>query len=147
MRWRNLIKNPIKELAEWGKTLKILYVEDNDALRQEMKFFLSDIFEEIDEACNGKEGLDKLATKTYDLVISDIRMPVMDGIEMIKHIKERYPKQPILVTSAHNEVAYLVKLINLDVENFITKPLQGEHILRVLHHVIKNIKREKEHER
>ncbi|NCD11572.1 MAG: response regulator [Epsilonproteobacteria bacterium] len=141
------MKNPIQELAEWGKTLKILYVEDDDALRQEIKLFLSDIFEEIDEARNGQEGLDKLSTKTYDLVISDIRMPVMDGIEMIKQIKERYPKQAILVTSAHNEVASLVKLINLDVENFITKPLQGEHILRVLHHVIKRILTEKEYER
>lgn len=138
------MENPINELIAWSKSLKILYVEDDVILRQEVRLFLSDIFEEVDEACNGQEGLDKLASHHYDLVISDIRMPVMDGIEMIEQIKKRYPKQPILVTSAHNEIEYLIKLINLGVENFITKPLQSEQILRVLHAIVERIQRDKE---
>lgn len=141
------MENAIDQLIIWSKDLRVLYVEDDISLREEVSIFLSDIFAVIDLATNGQEGLDKLAQNHYHIVITDIRMPVMDGIEMIKQIKVLYPEQPILVTSAHNEIEYLVKLINLGVDNFITKPLQSEHIFKVLHKIVEHINQKKELQR
>ena len=138
------MENAIDQLIEWSKDLDVLYVEDDAALREEVSLFLSDIFNRVDLASNGEEGLRKLALNKYNLVITDIRMPVMDGIEMIEKIKELYPEQAILVTSAHNEIDYLVKLINLGVDNFITKPLQSEQIFKVLHKIVEHIHHKKE---
>jgi len=141
------MQNTIDQLIAWSKELKVLYVEDDLALREEVSLFLSDIFAVIDLATNGEEGLLRLAQNQYHLVITDIRMPVMDGIEMIEKIKELYPQQPILVTSAHNESEYLVKLINLGVTHFITKPIQSDQILNVLYVIVAHISHEKELER
>jgi PAS domain S-box-containing protein len=136
------MENVVNELITWSKELNVLYVEDDPTLREEISLFLSDIFPHIDLASNGEEGLLKLAQNHYHLVITDIRMPIMDGIEMIEKIKEFYPQQPILVTSAHNESEYLVKLINLGVNNFITKPLQSDQILQVLFQIVEKIHQE-----
>jgi len=141
------MENTIDQLITWSKDLKVLYVEDDISLREEVSIFLSDIFDEVDLAENGQEGLEKLALNTYHIVITDIRMPVMDGIEMIEKIKELYPEQPVLVTSAHNEIEYLVKLINLGVDNFITKPLRSEQIFKVLHKIVEHVYHKKELQR
>jgi len=141
------MENTIDQLITWSKDLRVLYVEDDVSLREEVSIFLSDIFDVVDLAENGKEGLEKLATSTYHIVISDIRMPVMDGIEMIEKIKELYPDQAVLVTSAHNEIEYLVKLINLGVDNFITKPLRSEQIFKVLHKIVEHVHHKKELQR
>ena len=138
------MENAIDQLIVWSKDLKILYVEDDISLREEVSIFLADIFQSVELATNGQEGLDKLAQGKYDIVITDIRMPVMDGIEMIESIKFLYPEQPILVTSAHNEIEYLVKLIHLGVDNFITKPLQSEQVFKVLHKIVEHINQKKE---
>ncbi len=138
------MENAIDQLIAWSKDLNVLYVEDDISLREEVSLFLSDIFDQVELASNGEEGLQKLAKNHYNLVITDIRMPVMDGIEMIEKIKELYPEQPVLVTSAHNEIEYLVKLINLGVDNFITKPLQSEQIFKVLHKIVEHIHHKKE---
>ena len=138
------MENQIDQLIAWSKELKVLYVEDDLSLREEICLFLSDIFTQVDLATNGEEGLQKLSQHHYDLVITDIKMPVMNGIEMIEQIKEIYPTLPILVTSAHNESEYLMKLINLNVDNFITKPLQSEQIFRVLHEIVRRIHTEQE---
>ncbi|QIR76943.1 hybrid sensor histidine kinase/response regulator [Sulfurospirillum diekertiae] len=138
------MENQIDQLIAWSKELKILYVEDDLALREEVCLFLSDIFTQVDLASNGEEGLQKLSLTHYDFVITDIKMPLMNGIEMIENIKRLYPSLPILVTSAHNESDHLIKLINLNVDNFITKPLQSEQIFRVLHSIVKHIHDEQE---
>lgn len=141
------MENTIDQLITWSKDLRVLYVEDDISLREEVSIFLSDIFDVVDLAENGQEGLNKLASNTYHIVITDIRMPVMDGIEMIEKIKELYPEQPVLVTSAHNEIEYLVKLINLGVDNFITKPLRSEQIFKVLHKIVEHVHHKKELQR
>ncbi len=141
------MENTIDQLITWSKDLRVLYVEDDLSLREEVSIFLSDIFEHVDLAQDGQEGLEKLAANHYHIVITDIRMPVMDGIEMIEHIKALYPEQAVLVTSAHNEVEYLVKLISLGVDNFITKPLRSEQIFKVLHKIVEHIHHKKELQR
>ena len=135
---------PLNQLLEMGRSMRILYVEDDEALQQELTLLLSDIFDTIVLASNGKEGLEAFKKEPYDLVITDIRMPQMDGITMIEEIRKINPKQPIIVTSAHNEVEYLVKLIHLGVDNFITKPLSSDPIFETLSKSVRHIYEAKE---
>lgn len=137
------MQNAIDQLVAWSKELRVLYVEDDLSLREEVSLFLSDIFKHVDLAPHGEAGLEKLSQTSYDLIITDIRMPVMDGIEMIEKIRANDPKQPILVTSAHNESEYLIKLINLGIKYYITKPLQSDQILKVLYTIVERIQQEK----
>ena len=134
----------IDQLVAWGKHLNVLYVEDDLSLSEEVRLFLSDIFDHIDTVANGQEGLDSIEKCSYDLVITDIHMPIMNGIEMIEKIKQTHPKLPIIVTSAHNESDYLIKLIQLGVDSFITKPLQSEQILNTLSIIVERIHTEQE---
>lgn len=134
----------IEQLITWSKGLKLLYVEDDIALREELSILLSDIFDVVDVSENGEEGLRKISENNYDLIITDIRMPVMNGIEMIEKLKREGSKLPIVVFSAHNESEYLLKLINLGIDNFVTKPIKSEQVFSVLHKVIESIHKTKE---
>ena len=94
---------PIKELAKYSKELRVLYVEDEDAVRLEMADYLSDFFGQVETAANGLDGLNKYRLNNHDIVISDIKMPVMDGIDMVREIKKLNNGQYIIVISAYSE--------------------------------------------
>ena len=122
----------LKQLLESTGEIRVLYVEDDDQLRENTIRLLSTFFPTIDSAVNGQEGLDKYRAGTYEIVISDLHMPVMDGIEMVKQIKEINSEQLVVITSAHDESTYLLELIRSGVESFILKPLDVEQFLSVL---------------
>jgi PAS domain S-box-containing protein len=134
----------LDELLTFSKDMKVLYVEDDVALRQELQVLLSDIFSLVCVAKDGQEGIEKLKNMEFDIVITDIRMPVMNGITMIQNLKKAYPRLPIIVLSAHNEIEYLLELINLGIQHFITKPLRSEQLFEVLHKVSMVLYHEKE---
>lgn len=134
----------LDELLTFSKEFKVLYVEDDVALRQELQVLLSDIFSLVSVAKDGQEGIEKLKNMEFDIVITDIRMPVMNGITMIQNLKKAYPHLPIIVLSAHNETEYLLELINLGIQHFITKPLRSEQLFEVLHKVSMVLYHEKE---
>lgn len=133
----------LKKLVEESREITILYVEDDNDLRENTIRLLSAFFKSIDSAANGEEGLVKYKTRPYDVVISDLRMPLMDGIEMVAQIKKINDEQLVIITSAHDESQYLLKLIGMGVENFILKPLDIDQFLSVLIKTIKiiNLKR------
>ncbi len=130
----------LKELIEYSKHIDVLYVEDDDQLRQDTLRLLSTFFNHIEPAANGKEGLEKYKTGSYEIVISDLRMPEMDGIEMVRNIKELNDSQVILITSAHDESQYLLQLISMGVNNFILKPLDIKKFLLVLEKTIELVR-------
>ncbi len=123
--------NP-KQLKEAALGLKILYVEDDKELRQNTQRLLASFFTEIDTAENGMEGLKKYRQATFDLILTDINMPLMNGVKMVEHIKADNPHQVIIVISAHDESRYLLDLINLGVDYFVLKPLDIQQFLNVL---------------
>jgi len=123
-----------KELRELTKTLHVLYVEDDTTLRLSTITLLKQFFASIDEAVDGKDGLDKYNLKQYDLIITDINMPNMNGFEMIKNIKQKDPNQTIIVTSAYNDSDSLLSLIDLDVDKFLLKPVDSKKFIDALIH-------------
>ncbi|WP_373036595.1 EAL domain-containing protein [Sulfurimonas sp.] len=114
---------------KFTKNIKLLYVEDNDELREAVLEILKYYFNNITTAENGKEGLEfyenhHSSKKTYfDIVISDIKMPHMDGVEMCKKIKDINSNQIIVLLTAHDSNEYLMDAINIGVDKFIIKPI------------------------
>jgi len=131
-----------KDLVEYSKKLNVLYVEDDESLREETKMLLSNFFTKMDTAEDGQKGLALFENMEYDIVITDIRMPHMDGIEMTERILEINPEQPIIITSAHDETNYLLQLVNMGVSSFVLKPLDLQKLIDVLYKVSKSIANE-----
>lgn len=132
-------------LEEYGKKINILFVEDDEGISKEMSFLLGDIFSRVDTAVDGKEGLNKYNEyhktndKYYDLIITDIQMPIMNGIEMIKNIYSINPSQKIIVLSAHNESNYLMELVNIGISQFVLKPIDYNTFLFTIYKISKDI--------
>jgi putative two-component system response regulator len=125
-----------KELRDAAQGLKVLYVEDDQDLRENTTRLLTSFFTNVTSAENGQVGLDKYRQGSYDIVITDINMPVMSGVKMAQEIKASNKKQVIIVISAHDEAKYLLDLINMGVDNFVLKPLDIGQFLEVLHKAI-----------
>ncbi|MFK5881905.1 MAG: response regulator [Sulfurospirillum sp.] len=137
----------LKTLKESSIDIKVLYVEDDKALLESIFKYLSLIFSYVQTAENGKEGLDKYAKESFDIVITDIKMPKMNGLEMIEKIREINSSQEILITTAFSEANYLSRAIELDVSGYIIKPINFEKINATLHKVVARVNMSKENER
>ena len=130
-----------KLLLENSRDLKVLYVEDDDSLRESTFKLLSNFFTDLDIVADGKLGYDAYKTKLettgspYDIIISDINMPNMNGIEMCEAIKEITPDQAIIFITAFNEVEYLNSAIRLGTHGFLTKPIEMQNLKSVLYTV------------
>jgi len=122
----------VKELKERAQGIRVLYVEDDEELRENTARLLAAFFSDIDTASNGHEGLEKYNENCYDLIITDINMPVMNGVRMAAQIKAGNKKEIIIVISAHDEARYLLELINLGVDYFVLKPLDINQFLTAL---------------
>jgi signal transduction histidine kinase len=126
--------NPfLQRILNLARGVSILYVEDEPEIRQEMTEILTSLFPEVVAAKNGREGLDLLHSREFLLVITDINMPEMNGIEMISEIRTFRPHQSVLVTSAYSDANNLIPLLNLGVGSFLLKPLNWEQLLPTLY--------------
>jgi PAS domain S-box-containing protein len=104
--------------------LTLLYVEDCQKTREVMSLIFKEYFKEVIIAINGKDGLNKFKNNQIDMLITDIEMPVLSGIDMIKKIRDMKHDVSILVISAHNDVKYLTQSIKCQIEDYIFKPIQ-----------------------
>lgn len=102
--------------------LVVLYVEDEQAVREEVTTFLSKYVKEIYVAKNGYEGIALFNEHSPDLIITDLQMPKLNGVDMLKEIN--YKRTPVIVTTAHSDVDYFLKAIELQVNKFIIKPME-----------------------
>jgi len=114
------------------KKLNILLVEDEDCLRQETAAFLELFCGRVIVAANGREALELFDKQRPDLVISDIRMPFMDGVELATCLKERSPETPVIFCSAFPDTSYPLKGIDQKVAAFVRKPVDTDELLSVI---------------
>ena len=127
--------------------IKILYVEDNDIVRKDTVELLKEFFHQVETASNGEEGLEKFKKGKFDLIITDINMPKMNGIEMIKEIKKIDKRIPVIVITAFSDFKYLVECIKLGVYGYILKPIDINQLLEVLNTVLEKIKLRRERDK
>ncbi len=126
---------------------RVLYIEDDNELRENTSIFLNDIFLKVDEAEDGQIGLNMFRQNSYDIVITDLTMPNIDGISLIRIIKKESPTQAIVITSAHNESKVFLEAILLGVDGFILKPMNFTFFVSTLSKVSYNVVATKEKER
>ncbi len=112
--------------------LKVLYIEDEPKLRERICIVLRMRFERVFTAANGSEGLEVFSRERPDIIVSDIKMPVMDGLEMTMHIREIAPEAPVILSTAFTETAYLLRAIELGVSAYVRKPLDCRHLVETI---------------
>jgi DNA-binding response OmpR family regulator len=105
------------------KNTTILYVEDNQFIREEAVEYLSLIYRNVLEASNGEEALKIYKEIKPDIIITDIKMPIINGLQMVKSIRKKDKKTPIIVVTAFLDTEYLLEAIELRLVKYITKPL------------------------
>jgi DNA-binding NtrC family response regulator len=112
--------------------MKILIIDDEKAIRRALREILE--FEDcnVDEAENGKEGIEKLQKNEYDLIFCDIKMPVMDGIDVLSNAMKLNIETPIIMISGHGNIETAVQAIKVGAFDFIEKPLDLNRILVTL---------------
>jgi len=134
----------IEEVIKYSKNLKLLYVEDSQEAREATMIILEEFFDTIVVAVNGQDGYEKFQNNEIDLIITDINMPKLNGLEMTGKIKETNKEIPILVLSAYNESEFFMDSIQFGVEGYLLKPINIENFISVLSKVIQRLKLEDE---
>lgn len=114
------------------KNLKILYIDDEDLIREDAVEYLSFYCDNVYEACDGKDGLEKYKEIKPDVIITDIRMPKLNGLDMIKEIRKTDKTTKIIIATAFLETSYLVEAIELGLVKYLVKPIMEDNILNVL---------------
>ena len=126
----------LQDVIRLGSKLDILYVEDDKVLLEETRDILEKIFHKVDVAESGGEGLLKFTLNHYDLVITDIEMPGLNGLEMSKRIKEIDPQMPVVIISAYSNSPYLIEAINIGINFYVLKPILLPQLLNTLGSVV-----------
>ncbi|WP_458700411.1 response regulator [Sulfurospirillum sp. 1307] len=116
---------------------KVLLAEDENVAREILSFYLNTIFDEVVVATDGKEGLEIYTNaldknQKFDLVLTDIKMPNMNGIEMLENIYKLNPNQKFIIVSAYKDEEKLLKSIELKVLGYFVKPLNVDNIMKLL---------------
>lgn len=107
----------------------ILVIDDEKGIRDTLKEILEYEKHTVDVAEEGQQGLEKLKTNTYEIVLCDIKMPGMDGIEVLEKIVEDYPEMPVIMISGHGNIDTAVEAIKKGAYDFIEKPLDLNRML------------------
>ncbi len=131
--------NAIQLLYKECKLLDLLYVEDDKLLSAAMYKTLNEFFNSVTVAYDGDEGLELYKKSPFDIVLTDIMMPKMDGRQMARSIREINPKQSIIVLSANEESAYLMELIEIGIHKFVQKPPNLQRLAEALLELAVNI--------
>ncbi len=108
------------------KDWKVLFIDDEEGIRRVMSIALADAGYEVLTAADGESGLALCDEKSPHIVITDIRMPGIDGIEVLRRIKETQPDKEVIVVTAFGEMELAVRALQLDASDFITKPINDE---------------------
>lgn len=122
-----------------GGQMKILYVEDEDEAREALSKYLKRRFGKIFTAVDGVDGLNVFKEQLPDLVITDLYMPNMDGLEMIKEIKKISSKVYVIVTSAVNDVDVVLKSVDAGINKYLLKPIKPEEVIGAINEYLDDI--------
>ncbi len=112
------------------KECVVLYVEDEKTVREQTHLILKDFVKEMYVASSGEEGIKRALGKEVDVIVTDILMPGISGLEMLKKLKMEHNRTiPAIITTAFNETEYLMETISLKVDGFIMKPINARDLI------------------
>lgn len=124
------------------KNMTLLLVEDDDELRNSIKELLSIFFKNIFVASNGLEALEIYSKNSINLIITDYVMPIMNGCDFCKEIRQKNKKIPLVIMSNYSDKEKLLKSISLELTDYLIKPLEYKQLLGTLLKMIEKLERE-----
>ena len=133
----------LKDLKVAAKGFKILYVEDNQALRQNAAKLLEKFFNHVDVAEDGLVALELFKKHRYPIIITDIKMPDMNGLKLAKNVKQIEPDTRVIIMSGHDEKEYLIKAIEIGIFRYLKKPVNLKALTLDLYLALQEIQHEK----
>lgn len=113
-------------------SLSVLYVEDDPEIRETFAGYLKKMVRQVWTAKDGEEGLKLFEQKRPDIVITDIKMPRMDGLEMTRRLRALGNKTPVIITTAHGETDLLFEAVRIGINEFLLKPFEMERVFVAL---------------
>lgn len=126
------------------KQIRILYIEDDENIRNILSRGIKRRVKELEIAIDGKDGLEKFKKFKPDIVVTDIKMPYMSGLEMSEKIRETDKNIPIIITSAHGEAETLIDAIDKGVNGYVIKPIDKDKLFSTIYFYAKSIVLERE---
>ena len=121
-----------KDFYDKLKNMTILYAEDEVGIRENIADSLRYYTKDIYEANDGKEAYDIYKEKNPDIILSDIHMPNVNGIEFIKKIRAENRQIPVVMITAHTDKEYLLEAVELHMEKYIVKPVELDELFETL---------------
>ena len=128
----------INQLMDYAKHLTVLCVEDESELRESIEQLLKMFFKNVDCVESGQEALKVYEKGKYNIVITDVNMPGINGVELIEELRQKFPEQKVVVMSGHNESTMLMDLIQAGVHNFLMKPITQKDLIKTLYPVCRD---------
>ncbi|APF17222.1 ATP-binding response regulator [Caldithrix abyssi] len=125
----------------------ILVIEDEPEVRESYIDMFEFLGYQVDVAENGMAGLEKLKKKAYQIVFTDLNMPVMDGLQTLRLIKKKYPETEVIVITGFATIENAIKAMKQGAFDYITKPVSFEHVRIVLNRCIQNINARRENQK
>lgn len=119
--------------------ISVMYVEDETIILRSVSTMVKRKIRDVYIATNGKEGLELFKKHTPNIVVTDIKMPVLSGLEMIEKIKEIEPTTKFIVVSAYGETNYFLKAIEIGVHGFILKPVDVNQLMEIIQELSNSI--------
>ena len=112
---------------------KIILIDDEEDIRDVMSVALSDAGYEVRAAADGETGLRMCSESAPQIVITDIRMPGMDGLQVLERLKQQFPDIEVIVATAFGEMQLAIRALQLDASDFISKPIGSDNLFLALH--------------
>ncbi|HEY0592011.1 MAG TPA: response regulator, partial [Thermoanaerobaculia bacterium] len=123
---------------------RVLVVDDEGAIREAIRMTLEYEGYRVDEARSGQEGIDRAMKIPYDAILLDIKMPVLDGIEVLENLRRQRVASPVVMVSGHGDVQTAVECTKKGAFDFLEKPLNRDRLLLAVRNAIRQGKLEDE---
>jgi DNA-binding response OmpR family regulator len=125
-----------KELSKLLKEITILYVEDECEAKNEISQTLENFSKNILSASNGREAIELYKNNEIQLIITDLQMPLMNGVTLIESIRKTDIHTPVIILTAHATADYLLPCANLNIQSYIVKPINFQKLKKALYKVV-----------
>ena len=116
---------------------RILIVDDDDTIRSTMKAILEDEGYEVDLAASGKEGVEKAKETSYNIALLDIRLPDMEGVELLKLMKPAVPRTRKIMVTGYPSTQNAIEALNKNADAYLIKPVDIEKLLKIIEEQLK----------
>ena len=117
---------------------KILVVDDEKTIRESVSLVLNDEGHETSLAASGKEALDLLSNEDYDILITDLKMPGMDGMELVKRTFDLCPQTSVIIITAHASVESAIEALRMGAFDYILKPFDFDDLILKVRRLIEH---------